>query len=89
MSKPFEDKDGKWIGLGKKVIGYDDPDTGSGLNIMIVIILRLSIVGYVVFAISPVGYHHYIFGYNLFFLTGMIGVLMILYEAIRSNTIRI
>tara|TARA_B100000378_G_C17703569_1_gene292517 strand:- start:117 stop:401 length:285 start_codon:yes stop_codon:yes gene_type:complete len=93
MSKPFEDKDGKWIGLGKKVIGYDDPNTGSGLNVMIVLILRFSIVGYVAFAIfsatSPVGYHLYIFGYNLFFLTGMIGVLMILYEAIRSNTRRI
>ena len=70
----------------RRILGYDDPSTTDG-------ILRFSIVGYVAFAIfsatSPVGYHIYIFGYNLFFLTGMIGVLMILSEVIRSNTRRI
>ena len=70
----------------RRILGYDDPSTTDA-------ILRFSIVGYIAFAIfsatSPVGYHIYIFGYNLFFLTGMIGVLMILSEVIRSNTRRV
>tara|TARA_B100000575_G_C22776450_1_gene460672 strand:- start:334 stop:564 length:231 start_codon:yes stop_codon:yes gene_type:complete len=70
------------MGWKGRILGYDE--NGTPIEITSDLLIRYSIGAYLAIALFGDDNHYYIMNYNLFFLTGMVGLSIAIYLGIMD-----